>query len=265
MKETRHLAENINKMIEALYDRELMIKAYQAELESQTQDLSEMLKMQQNLTATLTHDLKVPILAEINALKLFENGDFGSITETQLYTIQTMLRSNQELLFLVNTLLDVYQHRTGNFNLLKNSECIVTTIKEAISEMSFLIENHIITFNTPHEELLMEFDKIEIKRVLKNLLNNAFAYTKKDGQIEINLQKQDNMVIIEVKDNGKGIEPENIEKIFDSYFSTSKKMRKVGTGLGLFLTKQIIEKHGGTIKVTSKINKGSTFSFSLPL
>ena len=131
--------------------------------------------------------------------------------------------------------------------------------------MSFLIENHIITFNTPHEELLMEFDKIEIKRVLKNLLNNAFSYTKKDGQIEINLQKQDNMVIIEVKDNGKGIEPENIEKIFDSYFSTSKKMRKVGTGLGLFLTKQIIEKHGGTIKVTSKINKGSTFSFSLPL
>lgn len=265
IKETKKLSETINKMIESLYDRELMIKAYQAELETQTQDLSEMLNMQRNLTATLTHDLKVPILAEINALQLFQNGDFGEITDTQLHTIQTMLKSNQELLFLVNTILDTYQHRTGNFKLLKTQECIISTIKEAILEMSFLIENHTIIFNPPVEKLFFNFDRIEIKRVLKNLLNNAFAYTKKDGTIQIELEIKEKEVIIKVIDNGKGIAPELLDKIFEPYFSTSKKMRKVGTGLGLYLTKQIIEQHQGKIKVSSIQEQGSIFSFVLPI
>jgi signal transduction histidine kinase len=110
-----------------------------------------------------------------------------------------------------------------------------------------------------------EFDKIEIKRVLKNLLNNAISHTKQDGIIDVKIVKIDGFVEVLVADNGNGISPSDLEDVFEKYFSTSKKMRKVGTGLGLYLSKQIIEKHGGKIRVESELNKGSKFYFTLPV
>jgi two-component system NarL family sensor kinase len=263
--DTKLIAENINRMIEALTDRELMIKAYQMELEEQKHDLEELVKIQQDFTATLTHDLKVPILAEINALKLFSKESFGSITSQQKDVIKSMIKNNEELLFLVNTLLDTCKNRSGSLKISKNTESLAETINESIEEVSFLVKKHAINFVPPKKPLMLDFDKIEIKRVIKNLLNNAISHTKEDGVIcvEIVLRKKEVEVI--VIDNGRGIAVSDLDKVFEKYFSTAKKMRKVGTGLGLFLSKQIIEKHGGRIWAESEEGKGSRFHFTLPL
>ncbi|MDD3420182.1 MAG: HAMP domain-containing sensor histidine kinase [Candidatus Gastranaerophilales bacterium] len=262
--DTKLIAENINRMIEALTDRELMIKAYQMELEEQKHDLEELVKIQQDFTATLTHDLKVPILAEINALKLFSKESFGSITSQQKDVIKSMIKNNEELLFLVNTLLDTCKNRSGALKISKNTESLAETINESIEEVSFLVKKHAINFVPPKKPLMLDFDKIEIKRVIKNLLNNAISHTKEDGVIcvEIVLRKKEVEVI--VIDNGRGIAVSDLDKVFEKYFSTAKKMRKVGTGLGLFLSKQIIEKHGGRIWAESEEGKGSRFHFTLP-
>lgn len=263
--ETKWIAENINRMIEALTDREMMIKAYQMELEEQKNDLEEMVNIQEDFTATLTHDLKVPILAEINALKLFSEESFGQITQKQKDVINSMLKNNEELLFLVNTLLDTCKNRSGNLKIAKEKQSIIKAVKESIDEIEFLVKKHSINLHCDLKRLDVEFDKIEIKRVLKNLLNNAISYTKQDGIIDVTISENDGFIEVSVADNGKGISSEDLENVFDQYFSTSKKMRKVGTGLGLYLSKQIIEKHGGEIFVESELGKGSKFYFRLPV
>ena len=263
--ETKWIAENINRMIEALTDRELMIKAYQMELEEQKNNLEEMVRIQEDFTATLTHDLKVPILAEINALKLLSDESFGQITSRQKDVIGSMLKNNEELLFLVNTLLDTCKNRSGNLKIVKEKHCLLKTAKEAIEEVEFLVKKHNITLHCDMQRVDAEFDKIEIKRVLKNLLNNAISYTKQDGIIDVRISKTNKSAEVLVSDNGRGIPIIDLDNVFEKYFSTSKKMRKVGTGLGLYLSKQIVEKHGGTISVESEPNKGAKFYFSLPL
>lgn len=263
--ETKWIAENINRMIETLTDRELMIKAYQMELEEQKNDLQEMVKIQEDFTATLTHDLKVPILAEINALKLFSEESFGQITQKQKDVIESMLKNNEELLFLVNTLLDTCKNRSGNLKIVKEKQCLLKTIKESIDEMAFMVKKHSINLHCESQRVDVEFDKIEIKRVLKNLLNNAISHTNQDGIIDIIVSKKSEFVEILVSDNGRGIPPIDLNNVFEKYFSTAKKMRKVGTGLGLYLSKQIVEKHGGKIRVESEPQKGSKFHFSLPI
>lgn len=263
--DTKLIAENINRMIEALTDRELMIKAYQMELEEQKNDLEELVKIQQDFTATLTHDLKVPILAEINALKLFSEESFGSITPQQKDVIKSMIKNNEELLFLVNTLLDTCKNRSGALKINKSTESLSETINESIEEVAFLVKKHSITFVPPKKSLMLDFDKIEIKRVIKNLLNNAISHTKEDGVISVEVVSRKKETEVIVIDNGRGIAVAELGKVFEKYFSTAKKMRKVGTGLGLFLSKQIIEKHGGRIWVESEEGKGSKFHFTLPL
>ncbi|MEI8378175.1 MAG: HAMP domain-containing sensor histidine kinase [bacterium] len=263
--ETKWIAENINRMIETLTDRELMIKAYQMELEQQKKHLEELVSIQEDFTATLTHDLKVPILAEINALKLFSEESFGQITEKQKNVIVSMLNNNEELLFLVNTLLDTCKNRSGNLKIVKEKQCLLKAAKESIDEVAFLVKKHTVTLNCDMHRVDAKFDKIEIKRVLKNLLNNAISYTKQDGIIDVKISKNDEFVEVSVLDNGRGISSEDLDNVFEKYFSTAKKMRKVGTGLGLYLSKQIIEKHGGKIWVESEINKGSAFHFKLPV
>lgn len=263
--ETKWIAENINRMIEALTDRELMIKAYQMELEEQKNDLEEMVKIQEDFTATLTHDLKVPILAEINALKLFSDESFGQITSRQKDVIESMLKNNEELLFLVNTLLDTCRSRSGNLKIVKEKQCLLKVAKESIEEIAFLVKNQTISLHCDMKRVDAQFDKIEIKRVLKNLLNNAISYTRQDGIIDLKISKKGKFIEVLVSDNGRGIPAIDLDNIFEKYFSTSKKMRKVGTGLGLYLSKQIIEKHGGKIWVESEIDKGSKFYFNLPV
>jgi len=263
--ETKWIAENINRMIETLTDRELMIKAYQMELEEQKKDLQEMVKIQEDFTATLTHDLKVPILAEINALKLFSEESFGQITQKQKDVIGSMLKNNEELLFLVNTLLDTCKNRSGNLKIVKEKQCLLKAARESIEEVAFLINKHSINLHSDLNRVDVEFDKIEIKRVLKNILNNAISHTKNDGIIDVQVSKNEEFVEVMISDNGRGIPSVDLENVFEKYFSTSKKMRKVGTGLGLYLSKQIIEKHEGKIWVESVPDKGSKFYFRLPV
>jgi len=112
--------------------------------------------------------------------------------------------------------------------------------------------------------LLRGVDKKEIKRVIMNLMNNGLTYSHKGGSVIVGAQEQENEILVKITDNGKGIPKDEQDMIFDRYFSKAKKLRKIGTGLGLYLSKKIIEKHNGRIWVESQVSKGSTFYFSLP-
>lgn len=230
-------------------------------------EFKEINKMRDDFIATLTHDLRVPILAEATTLKFFEKGMFGILTNKQKEAIENMTESNNGLLSLVNSLLDTYKYESGKTELIKEPTNIKKLVQECISELYPISQKNNQKLNDfcSTEIPLINVDKSEIKRVIVNLLNNSLIHTQKGGIINIKAEENNNELIVEVTDNGKGIPDAEINIIFDRFFSTAKKFRKVGTGLGLYLSKQIIEKHNGKIWVESTLGSGSTFFFSLPI
>lgn len=220
--------------------------------------------LKEDFVATLTHDLKVPIIAESNMLSFLLSEKFGELNTKQREAIENMQNSNNELLELVHTVLDTYRISSHGIELYKVPVVLSEFLQETVKEMIPIAEvtqNRIITKFQDDAELLL--DKMQMKRVLKNLIQNAISYGQINSDIEIKLFKKDKNIVITVKDFGKGISKEDIDKIFNKYYSASKKFRKIGTGLGLYLSKEIIEAHEGSLTVKSEENKYTEFCITL--
>ncbi len=123
-----------------------------------------------------------------------------------------------------------------------------------------------ITYSSPYDiDVFADIDMLKI--VLRNLVSNAIKFTNKNGTININAEENSGNVLISVSDNGIGIPPDNLSKLFDisQVLTTKGTAEETGTGLGLFICKEFVEKHGGKIRVESKVGKGSDFKFTLPM
>lgn len=231
-----------------------------------TAELSEKRRMQENFIATLTHDMRVPLLAEKKALDLIINDDRFELSKDQKTLLENMVSSNQDLLKLVNTLLDTYKLEAGKYRLDLFEHNILDVIRDTISELQPLASEKGQHLFLPSEidAIIINFDKSEIKRVLRNLVSNAIKFTPKEGEIKVHLCSNEESIIISVTDNGRGMTEEEVSKLFQRYSSGAKKLRKVGTGLGLYLSYQIVQAHKGKMWVETKPNEGSTFYFSIP-
>ena len=224
-------------------------------------------QIKENYIATLSHDLKVPLLAENQALRYFIKGSYGTLSEKQMVAARNMLNSNNHLLNLVKTLVDVYKYEHQQLEMQKRQVNMLAVINDCIAELSSLIEfnKKIIECKVSDDLPLIYADEPQIKRVLINLISNAIDNTDENGIIIINNTSKNGKLIFEITDNGNGIPENEIGKIFDRYYTNAKKFRKVGTGLGLYLSKQIITAHNGEIWVKSAPEIGSKFYFSLPI
>ena len=222
--------------------------------------------LKEDFVATLTHDLKVPIIAESNMLSFLLTEKFGTLNIKQTEAIKTMQASNKELLNLVRIVLDTYKMEDGGIVLYKEPVILKEFIDEIILEMAPIADdskNKLISKIPINIEL--ELDVIQMRRVFKNLIQNAISYGKTNSNIDIKAIKRDKNIIISVKDYGRGIPKEDIDKIFNKYYSANKKFRKIGTGLGLYLSKEIVEAHGGKLIVQSEENKYTEFCITLSM
>ena len=230
-----------------------------------TTNQQELEKLREDFVATLTHDLKVPIVAESNILDFLINGKFGEINEKQHEAISNMKDCNQELLELVQILLETYKINEAGIDLDKENIDLVSFIRTIVDEMQSIAEKSglKIVFN-PQNNLTVFADNIQLKRVVKNLIQNAISHSDSSNDVNIVISQIPNFITISIIDYGKGITKENIDKIFNKYYSTAKKFRKIGTGLGLYLSQQIIKSHNGEIVVTSEENVNTEFCIKLP-
>jgi PAS domain S-box-containing protein len=223
-------------------------------------------RLRDDFIATLTHDLRTPLLAAIQTLKFFLDGSLGEISEQQRVLLSTMMQSNEDLLGLVNALLEVYRFESGKMSLCKTVFSIKDLVTQCFKELEPLSEKKDISFNLNcdiDDDILIDADRAEIKRVIINLCGNALNYTNKGGTIDIFVKVQSGDLLFSVVDNGNGIPKEDIPHLFMRFSQGTSKKRSTGTGLGLYLSRQIVEAHGGKIWVESKVNKGSEFSFLL--
>lgn len=223
-------------------------------------------RLRDDFISTLTHDLRTPLLAAIQTLKFFLDGSLGSLEDRQKVLLSTMQKSNEDLLGLVNALLEVYKYDAGKLDLCKTNFLLKDLVTQSFRELEPLAKNKNIEFTMefqPEDGLTINADRGEIRRVITNLCGNAINYTNMGGKVDIKVKEQEGNVIFSVIDNGNGIPAEDIPHLFKRFSQGTNKKRSTGTGLGLYLSRQIIEAHDGKIWLESKVNKGSEFSFLL--
>lgn len=222
--------------------------------------------LKEDFVATLTHDLKVPIVAAANMIDLFLAHKFGDISTKQEFALNSMKASNKELLDLVQILLETYKIKEKGITLCKENIEINSFVKSIVDEMQSIandakIEIHFTQDKTNHT---IAADPIQMQRVVKNLISNAIDHSNTQKAIEIKISTVPKFITISVIDFGQGIPKDEIKMIFNKYYSAAKKLRKVGTGLGLYLSQQIAEAHGGEITVQSEENVRTEFCVKIP-
>lgn len=222
-------------------------------------------RLRDDFIATLTHDLRTPLLAAIQTLKFFLDGTVGALDEKQKLLLATMQKSNEDLLGLVNALLEVYKYDAEKLILNKTDFNIYELVKLVYDELKPLAVNKKIDFviDCADKDLEINADRSELRRVICNLCGNAINYTPEEGKVVITIKNEANDLIFSVSDTGCGIPQEDIPNMFQRFSQGTTKKRSAGTGLGLYLSRQIIESHGGKIWLESVLNKGSEFSFLL--
>lgn len=226
----------------------------------------EMERLREDFIATLTHDLRTPSVAAIQTLEYFLNGKLGPLTRKQSMLLQTMKKSTEDMLGLVNSLLEVYKYESGKLKLVKTSFDFVNLINECIEQISSITNSKnqkISVLNKCNNPFTVFADRNEIRRVIINLLGNAIKYTPENGEIEIKIDVENQDLHFSVKDNGEGIYKKDIPKLFKRFSQGTREKRSISTGLGLYLSKQIIDAHNGKIWLESDKGKGSEFFFVL--
>lgn len=261
-----NLAQSVNSMIESIVDREDMIKEYQNDLSKKINVLKEIEELKEDFVATLTHDLKVPILAEKNMLNFLLDKRFGELNEKQTEALLHLKNSNKELVELVEIILETYKLNETKIELNLEETNVNSLIEETIEEMKPIADTDSIQIKYWTEfDRKIKLDKFYMKRVLKNLILNAISFSNPSSAVDVALCNDDKNIYIKITNYGKGIKKEELKHVFDKYYTTAKKFRKVGTGLGLYLSNKIIQAHKGRIFIESQDHEYTTFIIELAI
>jgi PAS domain S-box-containing protein len=231
-------------------------------------EIREAQRIKQELTAIVSHELRTPLTSMqvfLTALSVGAYGEFNSGMEKRVVGIQ---RSVQRLVRLINDLLDSEKMSAGQLSINCERVNLAESISSAVDSVRELAEGQKVKLETDiadDVEVLGDVDRLA--QVVVNLLSNAIKFSPTNSQIALVASKTDNNVRVSVTDHGPGIPQEYQEVIFERFQQVVYKgsKRKQGTGLGLSLSKYIIEQHHGEIGLTSESGKGSTFWFQLPL
>jgi signal transduction histidine kinase len=224
-------------------------------------------EQREDFIATLTHDLKTPIVGANMVLTALLEGSLGAMSEQQAEIIGKLRTSNQALLKMIHNLLEVYKYESGHASLALSVVDLVAVIKFCVEDVKPLIENKAqsLIADLPAPELPIVCDQYAIQRVLVNLLGNAIKFTPSNGTITIKLEDHAEHILILVTDTGSGINPRDQHRLFQRFWQGEPGKRyAAGTGLGLYFCSHVVRAHDGTLTCQSVPGSGSTFTVLLP-
>lgn len=267
-----YLYSRYNKLTSELYSRTVDLKNAHDELQSSYAQLKTLDIMKDDLIAITSHELRTPLTIVKNNLWLILNKEKDSLNENSLNKIASASKANERAIKLINAILTVSQLEGNTIKFNFQPTNLVDLVKTTVKDMTTMAqEKSIQLVVTDPQDVIDEVsvDRIRMQEVITNLVSNALKYTPNGGSITLSFAKKDTMIELSVKDSGEGISSEDQHRLFkkfgrlqDSYVAAAEKS---GTGLGLYITKQIIEAHKGYIWVESTLGEGTTFTFSLPL
>ncbi len=261
-KEVNELLENTTKELRQQADKlnREIIERKRAEAA-----LRELDRMKSEFISSISHELRTPLhsISGFTKLMLMEKAPNPKDQREFLTTID---KQAEHLAKLIDNLLDVSRLEAGYFDIRKQRISLKAAIHDAIKEIYSLASEKDITISTNTSTNLFEVqaDRERFMQAMGNLLGNAIKFSPNGGNIDVNTEVINNEVLVNVADHGIGIHKEDIPHIFDRFYRTKKSVFIGGTGLGLYITEQIIKAHGGHIWAESELGKGSTFHFTIP-
>ncbi len=221
-------------------------------------------QMRASFISALSHDLRTPLLAQKRVFELLEEAGQEAKDKTKSF-LSALYKNNQHLLSMVNILVETYQYEAGKIKLVLEELDLNELMNECCAKLSPLAESKSIAIINTIGQIKFQADSQELKRVFINLISNAIENIPCKKQITLSANIDKNRLKIQIQDNGPGIAPEHLEHIFDRYYSVSLTKQKIGSGLGLYISKMIVEAHAGTIVVKSPTGQGTVFTINLPL
>jgi len=226
-------------------------------------------RMKTEFVSFSAHQLKSPLTSIKWALKMFLDGDLGKITEEQREVLSKTYQTNESMIFLVDDLLSLARIEEGRYlyklipvKIDKIIQSAIDSCQKKIKKKKLKVEFRKAKGKIP--EIKVDVEKIKL--AVENFIDNAIKYTPEEGEVIASLSFNKKEIEFSVKDSGIGVPKAQQEKIFQKFFRASNaiKIKSQGTGLGLFITKNIVEAHGGRIWFESEEGKGTTFHFTLP-
>jgi signal transduction histidine kinase len=217
--------------------------------------------------ANMSHELRTPLNAIIGFSEVLQEQMFGDLNERQLAYVNDVLEAGRHLLSLINDVLDLAKIEAGRMDLDLSQVAIRDVLRSAVSLYSERAsrEGVQLALATEPEEITITADERRIRQVVLNLVSNAVKFTPHDGRVDVSARVEDGHVEVAVADTGPGISPDDLETIFEEFEQTTAGKQVEGTGLGLPLSRKLVELHGGRLWVESEPGKGSTFRFTLPV
>lgn len=226
-------------------------------------------KMKSEFISIAAHQLRTPLSAIKWVIKMILDGDAGKLTIEQQELLNKGYLSNERIIRLVNDLLNVSRVEEGKFGFNFEKADFQEVLNTAISNVESLVtkSHQELTIKEPSKLPKVFLDKERMIMVLQNLLSNAIKYTPEYGKIKVIVEVDKQYLHVKINDQGVGIPAEDQPKLFSKFFRAANvvKLETEGTGLGLFLVKNIIEKHDGQVSLKSEEGKGTEVSFFIPI
>ena len=218
----------------------------------------------ERLMGAAGHELKTPTAAIHNYLQLIARRlASGDADDAALYTGRAMIQA-QRLDELVDRLFDVTRIRSGRLEIVTGPVDLAAIVREATEVSSVLVNAPLIEFSAKPASLPIQGDAGRLEQVFLNLVANAIEHAAGSGSIEVSVRRSGAFAVVEVRDHGRGIAAEDLPVLFEAYTRLGQPQNVSGLGLGLFVAREIIAAHGGSITVTSEIGTGTTFTVRLP-
>jgi len=227
--------------------------------------IKSMEKEKDDFIATISHDIKTPLTTMKGYLSTLIKYSDKITPQQRDYYLRVVNSEIDRINRMLNNLMDLRRLEGNILNINKIKFDLVKIIKKIVEIFKISYVNFEFEIVTNKDSIIVFADKDKIEQVLHNLLSNSTKYSPMGGKISINVELKEREVIVSISDQGMGIPPEDVDKIFEKYYRVKSSEKKIGgKGLGLYITKKIIELHSGKIWVESVLNKGTTFYFSLP-
>ena len=226
-------------------------------------------RLKSEFLATMSHELRTPLNSIIGFAEVLKDEVVGTLRAEQKEYLDDIHGSGQHLLNMINSILDLSKIEAGKLELHYEEFPVKEAINEVLNTITGFSNKKGIPIQTHIQKDMppLTADKVKFKQIMFNLLSNAVKFTPENGRIAINANLVNQHLQIAVSDTGIGIKSEDMDKIFEAFrqLDASYARHYEGTGLGLTLTKRLVELHGGRIWVDSEYGKGSVFTFTLPL
>ncbi len=237
------------------------------QLERQSVELASASRHKSEFLASMSHELRTPLNAIIGFSEVLLERMFGDLNERQAEYLDDIHSAGRHLLALLNDVLDLSKIEAGRMELDVSGFDLVDALTQGLALVRERATLHGIRLSLTAEPDIgaVRADELRIKQVVLNLVSNAVKFTPDGGEVEVLARREVNDVVVSVRDTGVGIDPADQERIFDSFQQGERSPTSTeGTGLGLTLTRRIVELHGGEVGLVSEPGRGSTFTFTIP-